>query len=88
MLILVNYSSSTADNLNIKDNENVRVESLRGSIKWKALITDWVDPRVVHVYYGSNDSNSNVLTDHRVFDPITGSTGLKSLFYRITPSNQ
>lgn len=51
----------------------------RGSIRCAAKVTDHIDPRVVHLYHGYKESNCNVLTDHKTFDLITGSTGLKSL---------
>jgi len=37
----------------------------------------------VHLYHGFKESNCNVLTDHKAFDPITGSTGLKSLLCKV-----
>ena len=45
--------------------------------------TDCIDPRVVHLCYGYKESNANILTDNGAFDPITGSTGLKSLLCRV-----
>ena len=73
----------TADHYGIKQGDTVRVTSPRGSITCPAMITDGIDPRVVHLYHGFKDSNCNVLTDHEVFDPITGSTGLKSLLCKV-----
>jgi hypothetical protein len=37
----------------------------------------------VHLYHGFNESNCNVLTDHKACDPITGSVGMKSLLCRV-----
>jgi hypothetical protein len=39
---------------------------------------------VVHLSFGYRESNANLLTDHAAFDPVTGSTGLKSLLCRVT----
>jgi anaerobic selenocysteine-containing dehydrogenase len=73
----------TATKLGIREGEAVQVESLRGSVRCPAHLTEGIDPRVVHLYHGFSDSNCNLLTDHRTFDPITGSTGLKSSLCRV-----
>jgi anaerobic selenocysteine-containing dehydrogenase len=80
---LLEINPKTAANLNIEDGNVVTVSSPRGSIKCMARITDHIDPRVVHLYHGFKESNCNVLTDHKAFDPITGSTGLKSLLCKV-----
>lgn len=80
---LVEIHPDTASRLEINDGNVVRVESPRGRIKCAAHITDRIDPRVVHLYHGFEQSNCNVLTDHRASDPITGSTGLKSLLCKV-----
>ena len=80
---LVEIHPDTASKLEINDGNVVRVESPRGRIKCAAHITDRIDPRVVHLYHGFKESNCNVLTDHRASDPITGSTGLKSLLCKV-----
>jgi anaerobic selenocysteine-containing dehydrogenase len=74
----------TAKKLNIKSGELVRIESPRGGITCSASVTDRIDPRVVHLYHGFKEGNCNVLTDHKAFDPVTGSTGLKSLLCKVT----
>jgi len=80
---LVEIHPDTASKLGINYGNVVRVESPRGRIKCAAHITDRIDPRVVHLYHGFKESNCNVLTDHRASDPITGSTGLKSLLCKV-----
>ena len=80
---LLEINPETAAQLGINNGEYVNVESPRGCIKCMAMITDNIDPRVVHAYYGFKESNCNILTDHRAFDPITGSTGLKSLLCKV-----
>jgi len=74
----------TASRLRISDGENVKVTSPRGSIQCKANVTESIDPRVVHLHHGFEESNCNVLTDHKAFDPITGSVGMKSLLCKVT----
>jgi anaerobic selenocysteine-containing dehydrogenase len=80
---LLEIHPTAAEQYGIKKGDTVRVASPRGSITCPTLITDGIDPRVVHLYHGFKESNCNVLTDHKVFDPITGSTGLKSLLCKI-----
>ena len=80
---LLEIHPSTAARIGIQNNDRVRVESLRGSIQCAAHVTEIVDPRVVHLYHGFSQCNCNILTDHRAFDPITGSTGLKSSLCRV-----
>ena len=81
---LLEINPVAAKKLGIKDGDIVRIESLRGSIKSYTKITKNIDPRVVHLYYGFDESNCNILTDHKAFDPITGSTGLKSSLCKVT----
>ena len=75
---LLEINPQAAEKLGIHDGDIVKVESLRGSIRSCVKVTKSIDPRVVHLYYGFEESNCNILTDHKAFDPITGSTGLKS----------
>jgi anaerobic selenocysteine-containing dehydrogenase len=81
---LLEINPETARKHNIKNGDLVKVESPRGSITCPALVTDCIDARVVHLYHGFRESNCNILTDHRAFDPITGSTGLKSLLCKVS----
>ena len=80
---LLEINPGTAAKLSIEDGNVVTVTSPRGGIKCMAKVTDRIDPRVVHLYHGFAKSNCNVLTDHKICDPITGSTGLKSLLCKV-----
>jgi anaerobic selenocysteine-containing dehydrogenase len=80
---LAEIHPETASRLKINDGELVRVSSPRGSIRCKAHVTDSIDPRVVHLCHGYEESNCNFLTDHKAFDPITGSVGMKSSLCRV-----
>jgi anaerobic selenocysteine-containing dehydrogenase len=80
---LLEIHPETAGGLAIGDGNIVRVESPRGSLECKTKVTDGIHPRVVHLYHGFVESNCNVLTDHKACDPITGSTGLKSLLCKV-----
>jgi len=73
----------TAKKLGVGDGKEVRIETPRGSIKCYAKATDSVDTRVVRIYHGFEGSNCNILTDNSTYDPITGSTGLKSLLCKV-----
>lgn len=80
---LLEINPQTAEHLNIVDGDQVKVSSLRGKIQTKVCITNRIDPRVVHLFFGFEESNCNLLTDHHAFDPVTGSTGLKSLLCNV-----
>jgi len=80
---LLEIHPDTAGRIGIEKGDVVKVSSLRGSICCPADLTDRIDPRVVHLYHGFEEANCNVLTDHTVCDPITGSVGLKSLLCRV-----
>jgi anaerobic selenocysteine-containing dehydrogenase len=80
---LVEINPEAAVGLGIRDGDLVKVSSPRGHIRCKARVTDIIDRRVVHMYHGFKESNCNILTDHKAFDPITGSVGMKSLLCRV-----
>jgi anaerobic selenocysteine-containing dehydrogenase len=80
---LLEINPSTAQDLRISDGAGVKVSSPRGEIKTKVRLTESIDARVVHLFHGFEKSNCNLLTDHSAFDPITGSTGLKSLLCKV-----
>jgi anaerobic selenocysteine-containing dehydrogenase len=53
----------------------VKVESLRGSIRVKARLTEVVHQKIVSVAHGwSNETGANVncLTDDKAVDPVSG----------------
>jgi anaerobic selenocysteine-containing dehydrogenase len=62
----------------IVDGAQVAVSSPRGEIRTRARVTPDILTGVVHLQFGYEESNANILTDNEAFDPITGSTGLKS----------
>jgi len=81
---LMEINPVSASKLGINDGDIVKIESLRGSIRSYANVTKNIDPRVVHLFFGFEESNCNILTDHKAFNPITGSVGLKSLLCKVT----
>jgi anaerobic selenocysteine-containing dehydrogenase len=80
---VLEINPSTARGLKIADGAWVKVSSPRGEIQTRARLTGSIDPRVVHLFHGFEKSNCNILTDHKAFDPITGSIGLKSLLCKV-----
>jgi anaerobic selenocysteine-containing dehydrogenase len=80
---LLEINPKTAMELGIEEGNVVGVESPRGRIECSAYVTDRIDPRVVSLYHGFAESNCNALTDNNAVDPITGSTGLKSLLCKV-----
>ncbi len=80
---LLEINPETVAGLGIGDGDVAGVESPRGRVECKAYVTDQIDPRVVCLYHGFAECNCNVLTDNGAIDPITGSTGLKSLLCRV-----
>nr|QNO56038.1 formate dehydrogenase subunit alpha [Methanosarcinales archaeon ANME-1 ERB7] len=80
---LLEINPKAAMELGIEEGNVVGVESPRGRIECSAYVTDRIDPRVVSLYHGFAESNCNALTDNNAVDPITGSTGLKSLLCKV-----
>jgi anaerobic selenocysteine-containing dehydrogenase len=80
---LAEINSKTAQEYEISDVDIVTITSPRGSIDSKAKVSKRIMPGVVQLYHGFSDSNANVLTDDQTFDPITGSTPLRSALCQI-----
>jgi anaerobic selenocysteine-containing dehydrogenase len=74
----------TAKKYDVKDKDEVIVETNRGSVRMKAHIDDRVAEGVVFVPHGwQGDSNANLLTDVECREPVMGYPELKSLLCRI-----
>ena len=80
---LVEINTSIAKSLGIADGEQVIVESLRGSIKLRAKITDDIHPKVLSLQHGWDEANANILTDDEELDPISGYPRFKSVLCRL-----
>jgi hypothetical protein len=48
------------------------------------VVSEIVAPSVVHLQFGYEGSNANVLTDHAVFDSVTGSPISNEVFELIS----
>ncbi len=69
---------TTADLYGVGDGDWVIVESPRGAIELKALVTDDILPGVVGLVHGWKQANVNWLTDHQNCDPILATPSLRS----------
>ena len=50
------------------------MESLRGSVRIRARVTEEILPGVVNMMHGWEEANANVLTNDEARDPISGFT--------------
>lgn len=91
----------TARSLEVKNGDQVYIETKRGRIKQKVLITEAIDPKVVGVSYawwfpekgveslhGWKESNINILTESEPpYNPQVGSTNLRGILCRVYKAN-
>jgi anaerobic selenocysteine-containing dehydrogenase len=94
---VVDIHPETAAKLGIGDGEWVYIETQRGRIKQKAVLTSTVDPRVISLsyacwfpekgiseVYGWQESNINILTDDKPpYNPQIGSTNLRGVVCKV-----
>ena len=67
----------------IASGDPVNIRSPRGSVQFRADVTDIMKPGVVHCFHGWNDANINELTDDKHLDPISGFPPFKSLLCEV-----
>lgn len=92
---LLEIHLDTAKERGIRDGDWVKIETLRGSIKHRAKLSERVDQRVVAAphgwWYGYRDGwkevNINVLTEGRIHDPDMGSGVLKGLLCQVSKAD-
>jgi len=80
---VVEINSKAAEEIGIVQGEVVTVQSPRGSIRLKALLTNDIHPRVVSIQHGWSEANVNLLIDDMVRDPISSFPAFKSSLCRI-----
>jgi anaerobic selenocysteine-containing dehydrogenase len=94
---ILSIHPETAIQLGINENDMVYIETKRGRIKQKAVLTDWLDPRVVIVddawwfpekgpaeLYGWAESNNNILTNNQPpYGREMGSPNLRGILCRV-----
>jgi anaerobic selenocysteine-containing dehydrogenase len=75
----------TAQQLSIKNGDNVVVDTERGSAEFKATVTEHVVSGIVSIPHGWAEANANLLVSNKIRDPILGAPDMKSLLCRIRP---
>jgi anaerobic selenocysteine-containing dehydrogenase len=97
---VVNINPETARQLAVNDGDWVYIETPRGRIKQKAVLTPSIDPRIIvadydwwfpekgpSTLYGWKDSNINILTDSDPpYNREMGSTNLRGILCRVYPA--
>jgi len=98
---IVSIHPETAKSLAVKEEDWVFIETERGKIRQKTVLSDAIDPRVVVAdygwwfpekggenLYGWDESNINVLTDNKPpLSPEMGSTNLRGGFCKVYKAN-
>jgi len=92
----VEIHPETARGLGIEDGNQVYIETKRGRVKQRAVLTEGIDPRVVGVsyawwfpeqgvesLYGWQESNINILTASEPYNPEIGSTNLRGILCQV-----
>jgi len=77
----------TAKKYEILPGELMGIETPRGSIKMRALVTDDILPGVVSVPHGWADANCNVLLDSDLLDPVSGYITMRGVACRLVKLN-
>jgi anaerobic selenocysteine-containing dehydrogenase len=78
----VEINAETAKKLEILNGDMILLETVRGSIKLKASISEDIHPRVLSIQHGWSEANANILTDDRR-DPVSGYPALRSIPCRV-----
>ncbi|GAB6904355.1 Molybdopterin oxidoreductase (modular protein) [Desulfosarcina cetonica] len=76
-------NTATADKYHIFNGEMIGIETPRGSIKMRALVTPDILPGVVSVPHGWADANCNVLLDAELLDPVSGYITMRGVACRL-----
>ena len=82
---LVEINSEVATKMGIRQGDVVAVESPRGSIRLKTLITDDIHPKVVSIQHGWGEANANLLIDDAVYvrDPVSSYPPFKGALCKV-----
>jgi anaerobic selenocysteine-containing dehydrogenase len=76
----------TAEELGINDGDNISIKTRRGGIEVKVTLTDSIHPQVISIPHGWKQANANILTDHKLRNPILGTPELRALLCRVEKS--
>ena len=85
---LLEINPQTAASLGVVDGDLVTVESLRGSVRVKAELTEGIHPKVVAMQLGWSQANANCLTDDEARDPVSGYPGFRSVLCRVSKAGK
>ena len=99
---IVEIHPETAAHLQIQEGDKVFIETKRGRIRQRAVLTEGIDPRVVAPSYGWwypelgaesqhgwRESNINILTDSEPpYNPQIASTNLRGMLCRVYKSEE
>jgi anaerobic selenocysteine-containing dehydrogenase len=83
---IVEIHRQTGQSLGIKDEDMVRVETLRGSITVKTRFTEDIHPKMVSMLHGwsiESGANANWLTDNNAVDPVSSFPEHRAVLCRI-----
>lgn len=72
-----------AEKLGIKQNDTIKIVTMKGSITVKANLTKIGQPGVVYMYHGYSEADVNALFEADYYDPISGFPGFKSFLCKI-----
>jgi anaerobic selenocysteine-containing dehydrogenase len=78
-------SPADAARLGVEDGSQVRVSARTGAIELPAEVTEDVMPGVVSIPHGWEHANSNVLSDERLVEPLTGTAVLNGIPVEVAP---
>ena len=80
---LLEINTGTAVKLGIQNGDMVSVETVRGSIKLRAKVTDDIHTQVVSMQHGWSEANANILIDDQARDPVSAYPGFISILCRV-----
>lgn len=69
--------------IGLADGDMAVIETKRAAVKCRVKVTDKIRPDTILVYFGFGNSNANLLTDDTVWDPVTGSSPMRSGLCRV-----
>lgn len=81
----VEIHPSDAESRGIQQDQEVRIRSPRGEVRFFADVTKDMKAGAVHCFHGWNEANINDLTDHEDLDPISGFPAFKALLCEVEP---
>jgi anaerobic selenocysteine-containing dehydrogenase len=72
-----------AARMGIKQDEVIRISTLKDAIVVKANLTQMIQPGVIHMYHGHSGADVNLLFEGDYLDPLSGFPGFKSTLCKV-----